>query len=172
MFEKFKKKFTDNFAVKDIPKAIIFYKVTGYGVYLAGLGICYRYRPLRKLCRVKCIGAGQNYLVRTFPRINGYVVGNCEKLAKNKYFKSVTNKFGMKSQRTTTALIEVFVLYKLLFPLIIYYQFQAMIYLWGKQFADVSLEQIADETLTEFPIIHHFNIEDNELVEDDTDESL
>ena len=108
---------------KDIPLGILYFKTISYTTWFGTLGLCYKYRPLRKLLETKYIKCKYEKIKMSYPnfynKCENFINEKSKKISEWKYFKPIPETLGLKSIRTVEALSENFILYKLLLPIIL-----------------------------------------------------
>jgi hypothetical protein len=107
---------------KNIPSAIVEFKILGYLTWLGMFVGCYKFRPVQNFFKLSGprsfldgvkMRHGQRYDIW-----HKWVLSKSDKLANWPYFKPIPTSLGMKPKRVVYALAETTLLYKLMLPIL------------------------------------------------------
>lgn len=115
---------------KDVAVAALSLKGLSWATYFATLGLCYKYKPLKRMSKNPFMKSKLEYVEQNYPiygRIKNFVIDKSQKMAKSKYFEPIPRRLGLKSKRFAVALTETIVVYKLMMPVLLPLQFWIVI---------------------------------------------
>lgn len=122
--EYFEKK---GIAKKDVPLALACYKGIGLGITLITFGVCYRYKPLRRLIKTDFMDGQITKFKAKYPerynKCENFIKTKIEKISNSKFFKPIPNMFGLKSRNFTKSVCETLIISKVGLPITIPFQF-------------------------------------------------
>ncbi len=136
----------------DIPKAIIYFKVTGYLSWFGTLAICYKYKPIRLFFRLSypkhILNKIKNAYPQRYDKYENFIFSKSKKIAENRYFKKIPVTLGLKAKRFSYSLAENLLFYKCMLPIILPLQFYSAMLLFSHR-----NESILDNPIDEVPRI-------------------
>ncbi len=134
----------------DVPKAVLILKGLSYGTWFGMIALCYRYRPVQALFRMKRPQQLLNNIRGRYPgkyeNWHGFIMNKSEKLARWKYFSWIPYNLGLHSKRFTIAIAEGTVSCKVLLPITLSLQFWATIHLLKHPKKDITIDEYMEGT--------------------------
>eukprot|EP01095_Lingulamoeba_sp_RSL-Kostka_P011394 TRINITY_DN4308_c0_g1_i1.p1 TRINITY_DN4308_c0_g1~~TRINITY_DN4308_c0_g1_i1.p1 ORF type:complete len:180 (+),score=33.57 TRINITY_DN4308_c0_g1_i1:84-623(+) len=136
---------------RDVPVALLYVKGMTYVTYLISLGLCYRYRPLFSLSKLKYPQQFLTYLSKRYNnqytkwqnRINRLLLKS-EKISEMKYFKPIPKALHINPKRFTVSMAENVLFYKLTLPITLPLQVYVAIKIISKRGNQTTFEDCLD----------------------------
>lgn len=123
-----------NIHKKDIPGALLIYKVMNWGLFFGAFALCYRYSPVKYIFSKgeprKLIDSIRNNY-SWYKKGESYLINKSKKLGENKYVSNICSKLGYRSKKVPLALAESTLLYKVFVPIHIPLQFMIIIQIYN-----------------------------------------
>lgn len=116
---------------KQIPTALLALKGLNYVTWFGTLAMCYRFQPVRRFFTLSGPKRFHESIQKRFSSqyewCHKTIQKKSDQLANWKYFKPIPESIGLKSKHMSTAIVENFVFYKAMFPILFPLQFWLII---------------------------------------------